>query len=42
MFTFFIFVCVVGYGLNKAAQFVKTNPTQSMEAAQWLKRLFGK
>ena len=42
MITFFIIVCVIGYGLNKMMQFIKNNPGQSMDTAQLLKRLFGK
>jgi hypothetical protein len=42
MFTFFIVVLLIGYGLNKLAQFIKNNPSQSMEATEWLKRLFGR
>jgi hypothetical protein len=35
-------VLVVGYALTKLMLFIKNNPAPSMDAAQWLKRLFGK
>jgi hypothetical protein len=40
--TSFIVVCVFAYGLAKLGKFIKNNPGQSLEAAKWIKGMFGR
>ena len=42
MVTFLLFICLISYGLSRATQTIKNNPSQSMAAAEWLKRMFTK
>ena len=42
MFTTFVILCVMGYGIKRLASYAVSNPSQSMEAGRWLKQRFGK
>jgi hypothetical protein len=42
MFTTFVILCVMAYGIKRLAICAKNNPGQSMEAARWLKQRFGR
>ena len=41
MFMFFM-LCVIGFGLARLGKLAKDNPSQTMQAASWIKQMFGK